>query len=220
MANLKQAPKLYHDKAKMDSNKCFYSAYPQELMDVIMNQIDGKSGNLLKIMWVLLGTDGSGRFSVSEAWMRDRTGMSQESYARARAKLVQMGWLSLEKGTICVNIDAIMGDSQSKTCDDVMPSEEIDMISHHALKAQHDIMSSEQTCHDIMSIQDKIDVMSSKTCREIMPQTCHDVMYNNKENIKLMRITAAQLEAVVGEIEYLPGGKVKLPNGNICVLDF
>jgi hypothetical protein len=73
MPNYKQAPKLYHNKTSFNSDN--YYNLPQELMDCVFNQIDGKCGNQIKLIIVLLGTLGNGTFGVSEKWICERTGM-------------------------------------------------------------------------------------------------------------------------------------------------
>jgi len=73
MPNFKQAPKLLHNKNKYESNN--YYNLPQELMDSVFTQLDGKCGNQIKLIIVLLGTLGNGTFGVSEKWICDRTGM-------------------------------------------------------------------------------------------------------------------------------------------------
>ena len=100
MPNYKQAPKLYHNKDNFKS-KNFYNL-PQELMDCVFQQLDGKCGNQIKLMTVLLGTLGDGTFGVSEAWICDRTGMIQQTYNTARKALVERGWIYLENGKIYV----------------------------------------------------------------------------------------------------------------------
>ena len=46
MANLRQAPKLYHTGKKHQGN--FYQL-PQDLMDIVFNKLDGKCGNQIKL---------------------------------------------------------------------------------------------------------------------------------------------------------------------------
>ena len=123
MSNFRKAPKLYHSGKK--ENKDFY-LLPKKLMDPIFNQLNGKQGNQIKLMAVLLGTAGDGRFAVSEKWICDRTGMDQSSYNRARKALIERGWLRLEKGKLYVDFDAISGSkysdkgmsSETETCGD------------------------------------------------------------------------------------------------------
>lgn len=105
MPNYKQAPKLYHNKDQF-KDKNFYQL-PQELMDRVFNEIDGRSGNQIKLMTVLLGTLGNGSFGVSEKWICDRTGMVQQTYNTARKALVEKGWIYLENGKIYVLVDIV-----------------------------------------------------------------------------------------------------------------
>ena len=100
MPNFKQAPKLYHNKA--DFKYTNYYNLPQNLMDVIFQKLDGKCGNQIKLMTVLLGTLGDGSFGVSEKWICDRTGMIQQSYNAARKALIERGWIYLEEGKLYV----------------------------------------------------------------------------------------------------------------------
>ena len=79
----------------MEKNTPFYQL-PQDIMDIIFNQLDGKNGNQMKIMIVLLGTVGDGSFRVSEKWICERTGTVQQSYNRARKSLVERGWLQVK----------------------------------------------------------------------------------------------------------------------------
>ena len=100
MPNYKQAPKLYHNKSSFNSKN--YYNLPQELMDCIFQQLDGKCGNQIKLMTVLLGTLGDGSFGVSEKWICDRTGMVQQTYSTARKALVERGWIYVEDGKLYV----------------------------------------------------------------------------------------------------------------------
>ena len=100
MPNYKQAPKLYHNKSSFNCKN--YYNLPQELMDCIFQQLDGKCGNQIKLMTVLLGTLGDGTFGVSEAWICDRTGMIQQTYSTARKALVERGWIYVEDSKIYV----------------------------------------------------------------------------------------------------------------------
>ena len=113
MSNLKQAPKLYHTDKKHDT--IFYQL-PQDLMDIIFTKIDGKSGNQIKLMCVLLGTQGNGSFGVSEKWICDRTGMTQQTYNKARKALIEKGWLKLEDGKLFVLISDIYAQGTSSNC--------------------------------------------------------------------------------------------------------
>lgn len=85
-------------------NEQFYKI-PQSLADCIFNTLRDSSAQI-RIMMVLVGTKEG--FGVSEKWIRDRTGISHESYNRARKELVKRNWLSHVKETsITVNYDEI-----------------------------------------------------------------------------------------------------------------
>lgn len=113
MANFKQAPKLYHTGKKHDT--IFYQL-PQDLMDIVFTKLDGKCGNQIKLMCVLLGTQGNGSFGVSEKWICDRTGMVQQTYNKARKALIDKGWLKLEDGKLFVLISSIYADDTTSKC--------------------------------------------------------------------------------------------------------
>lgn len=100
MSNFNQAPKLIHNKSHFEVGN-FYML-PQELMDCVFQQLDGKCGNQIKLITVLLGTLGNGTFGVSEKWICDRTGMIHETYIKARKALVERGWIALQDGKIYV----------------------------------------------------------------------------------------------------------------------
>ena len=75
----------------------------QELTSYILNTLSGKHGNLIKLMWVLLGT--APGFRISEKWILEKTGMTQQRYSEARTTLDYMGWITYNKKhhTITVN---------------------------------------------------------------------------------------------------------------------
>ena len=108
MANYRQAPKLFHNKDKYKSTN-FYQL-PQGIMDKVFTQLDGKCGNQIKLMCVLLGTIGDGSFGISEAWVQERTGMIQQTYNKSRQALVEKGWLYVDDGKIFILIDNIMNE--------------------------------------------------------------------------------------------------------------
>lgn len=105
----KQAPRLYHNKEDYFVGN-FYQL-PQQILDKVFEQLDGKCGNQIKLMVVLLGTIGNGSFRVSQRWVQERTGLSQVSYIRARQKLVEKGWLVLDGGCLAIDISEILGDN-------------------------------------------------------------------------------------------------------------
>lgn len=113
MANLRQAPKLYHIGRKHQGN--FYQL-PQDLMDIVFSKIDGKCGNQIKLMCVLLGTQGNGTFGVSEKWICERTGMVQQTYNKARKALIDRGWLKQEDGKLFVLISFIYAEGTTSDC--------------------------------------------------------------------------------------------------------
>jgi hypothetical protein len=113
MANFKQAPKLYHTGKK--HNTIFYQL-PQDLMDIVFTKLDGKCGNQIKLMCVLLGTQGNGSFGVSEKWICDRTSMVQQTYNKARKALIDKGWLKLEDGKLFVLISSIYAEGTISEC--------------------------------------------------------------------------------------------------------
>lgn len=106
MGNTKQAPKLIHEGDKMCSNQ-FYKI-DQSLCETIFNELSGKNGNSLKLIFFLLGNNGAGDFSISEQTVKDRTGMDKKSYQRARKDLTERGWIRNEKGKIIVLIQNIV----------------------------------------------------------------------------------------------------------------
>lgn len=78
-----QAPAFIKRGKDYEEHGRFYSI-TQEAADRVMNGLNGRCGNELKIMMVLLGTLGDGSFRISEKWILDRTGMEHSSYIRAR----------------------------------------------------------------------------------------------------------------------------------------
>lgn len=149
MSDFRQAPKLYHlgQKEKRD----FY-LLPKNLMNPIFIQLNGKQGNQIKLISVLIGTAGDGSFSVSEKWICDRTGMDQSSYCRAHKALIDRGWLRLEKGKLLVDFRAICGlseyagdmSSEKETCDDNMESTCDDSMHNKKTKNKNNIKTYEQ----------------------------------------------------------------------------
>lgn len=63
--NFMKAPALLKSGADQRGNPRFYRV-TQDALDVVFNELSGKSGNELKVMVVLLGTLGDGSFRVSE----------------------------------------------------------------------------------------------------------------------------------------------------------
>lgn len=175
MPNLRQAPKLYHNKQDY-KDKVFYNL-PQELMDCVFTQLDGRSGNQIKLMCVLLGTLGDGSFGVSEAWICDRTGMVQQTYSTARRSLVKRGWIYVEDSKIYVLPEIIKNGFKypEGSTDEQKKKIREDTISHcvNNLKKKYNIQTKTQC-----------DIVSKGQC-DIVPQTQCDIVYNkitiNKE---------------------------------------
>lgn len=98
-------------------------------MDIIFNELGNKSAQL-RIMIVLLGTKPD-RFSVSDKWICERTGLLHPSYIKARKELVNKGWLTLKPGAeLIVNIDKIYNENRGNT---TLPDEEKNNCSNTTL---------------------------------------------------------------------------------------
>lgn len=202
MSDLRQAPKLYHSGKK--DKKDFY-LLPKNLMDSIFNQLSGKQGNQIKLMCVLLGTLGDGSFRVSEKWICDRTGMEQSAYVRARAELIEKGWLSREGGNLYVQIENIKNSEVASEHVSDMASPMENVIDHMA-EAYDDSM------HNIEKINKKTNKRIDADCA-VLPQgegknekakipegivdMCRDVYIDLKPN------SVTILEKIIGEdIDY------------------
>ena len=146
MADLQQAPRLIHKGKKFIEKIPFYQV-PQDLMDIILHKLDGKSGNQMKIMWVLLGSAGDGSFKISEKWICERTGMSQPAYIRARKALIERGWLRLEKGCIYLLIDEIRAQGITSDYGSGITSSSVGITSSNALGITS---NPNQACRDVM----------------------------------------------------------------------
>lgn len=62
---------------------------------------------MIKLMIVLMGTKGDGKFGISEKWIRKRTGMSKQNYHRALHGLEKLGLVVLEDKKITVNLNML-----------------------------------------------------------------------------------------------------------------
>lgn len=100
------APVLrYNGKKDQENTTNQFYAIPQSLADIIFAKLGNKSAQL-RVMLVLVGTKEG--FFVSENWICDRTGLTRQSYERARDELKKMGWLSHKASDhISVNFDTI-----------------------------------------------------------------------------------------------------------------
>ena len=117
----KQAPRLIHRGNKFQNQGRFFYQLPQSLMCNIFYELNGKHGNQIKLMCVLIGTAGDGSFRVSQRWIMEQTGMDESGYTRARTALIKRGWLTLQDGILYVNFDAIRSgthDAQASESDD------------------------------------------------------------------------------------------------------
>ena len=112
MGNTRQAPILIHEGDKMDSNQ-FY-CIDQTLCETIFNELSGKNGNSLKLIFFLLGNSGTGSFRISERTVKQSTGMDKKSYQRARKDLEERGWIRNEKGKVIVLIQNIIRTTQDE----------------------------------------------------------------------------------------------------------
>ena len=182
MPNYKQAPKLYHNKSNFTSKN--YYNLPQELMDCIFQQLDGKCGNQIKLMTVLLGTLGDGSFGVSEAWICERTGMVQQTYSTARKALVERGWIFVEDSKLYV-IPAIIRYGipyPDGATEEERKNIKIATISKcvNEIKKQFNIEAKAQ--YDIVK----------QTQSEIVPKAQYDIVHNkinNKNNNNINNIS-------------------------------
>ena len=168
--NFKQAPKLYHSGKKKQG--IFYQL-PQDLIDIVFNTLDGKNGNQIKLMCVLLGTQGNGSFGVSEKWICERTGMVQQTYNKARKALIDRGWLKLEEGKLFVLVSAIYAEGTTSNC--VKAQSEI--VSRDNMKLCQDTTSN---CADTIS-KSQGTISELKAQSEIVSAAQSENVYNIKE---------------------------------------
>ena len=186
MPNFKQAPKLYHNKT--DFKYTNYYNLPQTLMDAIFQKLDGKCGNQIKLMTVLLGTLGDGSFGVSEKWICDRTGMIQQTYNAARKALIERGWVYLEDGKLFVLPAIILHGFPYREDDPNLSDEEkkeirIATISNCVNAIKKQMLNDGKTQDDIVP----------KPQDEIVPKAQDDIVYNkinnrNNNNINNIRV--------------------------------
>jgi DNA-binding transcriptional MocR family regulator len=109
MGNYQQAPKLYYNKSEKEKGK--EKGFTYRSIDFEKALMNGCS-NLaeLKYMLFLTGNIGDGSFRVSEATLKERTGLSNSSISRARKSLEAKGWITCVEGvSITVNCAAILG---------------------------------------------------------------------------------------------------------------
>ena len=116
--NYKQAPRLIHSGKKFVNPNDRFWQLPQVLMSNIFNELNGKSGNQIKLMCLLIGTAGDCNFRVSTKWVLEQTGMDETGYKRARKELIERGWLIHENGTLTVDFDRIWAEGMKLHCDE------------------------------------------------------------------------------------------------------
>ena len=116
--NYRQAPRLVHKGKKLVNPTDRFWQLPQVLMSNIFNELNGKCGNQIKLMCLLIGTAGNGSFRVSTKWVLDQTGMDETGYKRARKELIERGWLIHEGGTLIVDFDRIWAEGMKLHCDE------------------------------------------------------------------------------------------------------
>ena len=106
--NFRHAPKLYIEGAKGSKD---WAKIPMDVMSKVFQVLDGKNGNAIKIMMVLLGTKGTGSFSVTEKFITTHTGMTKQSYHRTMHDLAYIGFLKTFDKSIYINLDEIRSTS-------------------------------------------------------------------------------------------------------------
>lgn len=129
--NFRKAPKLYHSGSK--GSGLFYQL-PHNIMDAVFSKLDGKNGNAIKLMVVLLGTRGDGSFGISEEFIRQRTGMAKQNYHRTLHMLEEIGFVTLGEKSITVNIQNILNSHH----DDDSTHDDDSQGNHHAKQSNHD----------------------------------------------------------------------------------
>ena len=116
--NYRQAPRLIHRGKKFVNPTDRFWQLPQVLMSNIFNELNGKSGNQIKLMCLLIGTAGDGNFRVSTKWVLEQTGMDETGYKRARKELIKRGWLIHEDGKLTVDFDKIWAAGTKGYCNE------------------------------------------------------------------------------------------------------
>ena len=109
MPNHNQAPTLraIGQKERTD-NRGGRAIRPHELETAIMQGLGDRDMGALKLILFLTGQSTAGNFTLPERTILDRCNMSASTYKRARARLIEIGWISHTPGeAIFVNYDAI-----------------------------------------------------------------------------------------------------------------
>lgn len=101
----KVTPRLYHEASKF---RGYYYELPHYLMDAVFAVIGFRNGAALRLLIVLLGSNGDGTFCLSNEWIRERTGLSKEQYYRTRRWLMGAGFMKKSGTKYIVDVDAIL----------------------------------------------------------------------------------------------------------------
>ena len=111
-SNLK-APHIKHCGTKILPDYDETYALPSTLLKTIFNQLNGKCGNQLKLITLLMGVPGNGQYRLSQKDIMTMTGMDESGYKRARKALIDLGWITHRDGMIQVHFDKIRGSAAS-----------------------------------------------------------------------------------------------------------
>ena len=109
-SNLK-APRIKHCGTKILPGCDDTYALSSSLLKTIFNQLNGKCGNQLKLITLLMGVPGNGQYRLSQKEIMTMTGMDESGYKRARKALIDLGWISYQDGSIHVHFDRIRGEA-------------------------------------------------------------------------------------------------------------
>lgn len=185
MANYRKAPKLYHIGSKNIKDKKEPTfVIPQRIIQKIFSGIDGNKGNQIKLIMTLLGTIGDGSFAVTEAWITEVCGFSQPAYINARKALVNLGWVTLSKNIMTVNIENILTYDSHMDKVETYDSKDSTYVSHmneaygsNMLEAYNPCMynKEEQIINKEITIEDTVPQTNSNT--EIKISRTRDLEY-------------------------------------------
>lgn len=132
MENYRKAPKLYHEGSKP---KGIFYQLPHSLMNAVFQKFDGKNGNAIKLLVVMIGSAGDGSFALSEKMIEKRTGISKQSYHRTMDNLVESGYVIRENGKVILNLPLLMEDEHD---DDQESHRQTEKSTHDDEIRQHD----------------------------------------------------------------------------------
>jgi hypothetical protein len=113
MSEYHQAPAVYHCGTKILPGRDNTYALSSSLLKTIFNQLNGKCGNQLKLITLLMGVPGSGQYRLSQKEIMTMTCMDESGYKRARKALIDLGWITHRDGMIQVHFDKIRGSAAS-----------------------------------------------------------------------------------------------------------